>query len=534
VVEHSPLVSVAMITFNHERYIADAIRSVLRQTVDDLEVVLVDDGSRDDTCRVASQFDDGRLRLIRQENAGPGAALNRAIADCRGRHIAIMSGDDVCALNRLAVQLRALAAAAGGVVFSNMDYIDERGEPVTSAWMRPDQYLCAPMSRAQILARFFDSGNFVAAPTCFATAETMRQIGPFDPCLYQTQDFDWTIRAAKQCDLTFLPDKTVRYRILTNNGNLSAPHPRKGLRTRNEYYLVLRRFFDDLPPDLFREAFRERLLFAESRSPAELACEQAFLYLAHPLCPTARLIGIEKLHDLLLDPAKASILRTRFGYTPSRLAQDLLALDPTNELAPYRTKLYAHTGQGYDESHCCVVVGDHRAEAFELTYNASALSAVGGLCWKPAELLLCSVQLDDVTWRDGAGRKHTLDLTSAVSNGSLGSDGFVRFGHLDPKFFLPISGDIRTVTVRGRWRVMDAMGSVWQANTLLIEAEERARVLQDRLEALERATEGWRGFRRAGKSIAKAALRVLGSGVTSTTVASDELTARRGDARRVI
>jgi glycosyltransferase involved in cell wall biosynthesis len=506
-----------MITFNHERFIASALRSVLGQTIEDIEVVLVDDGSRDGTCRVASQFSDKRFRLIRQENAGPSGALNRAVAECRGRHIAIMSGDDVCYPNRLEVQLEALAAAGGGVVFSNMDYIDENGEPVQSDWMRPDQYLCPPMSRSQILRRFFYSGNFVAAPTCFASAEMMRRIGPFDPCLYQTQDFDWNVRAAKSCDLTFLPEKTVRYRILTNNGNLSAPHPRKGLRTRNEYYLVLRSFFDGIRPDLFREAFGDGLIFADSQSAEELACEQAFLYLSHPVCPTARLIGIEGLHDLLRDPGTASVLRHKFGYTSSRLAQDLLNVDPTNELDVYRTKLYAHTGSGYDESRCCVVIGDHRAETFELSYDASLLSAVGGLCWKPAELLLCSVKLERIRWLDSAGREHALDPYGVATNGIAQLDGFVRFGHLDPKFFLPIRGDVRRVTVHGRWQVMDSMGSLWKVNTSLIEAEERARDLENRLHALERATEGWRGFRRAGKSIAKAVLRVLKSGAASTT-----------------
>src|SRR5262245_44103277 len=91
-----PLVSVNLVTFNHEKFLAHAIRSVLAQTVSDLELVVVDDGSTDGTPGVIAEFSDPRIFFLRQENQGPGAATNAGLAACRGRYIALMTGDDVC------------------------------------------------------------------------------------------------------------------------------------------------------------------------------------------------------------------------------------------------------------------------------------------------------------------------------------------------------------------------------------------------------------------------------------------------------
>src|SRR5438045_3701421 len=106
----APTVSVSLVTYNHERFVAAAIQSILGQTFADLELVIVDDGSTDDTPRVIASFDDPRIVTIRQPNAGPGAATNRALAACRGRYVALMTGDDLSVPHRLQTQLAAYLA----------------------------------------------------------------------------------------------------------------------------------------------------------------------------------------------------------------------------------------------------------------------------------------------------------------------------------------------------------------------------------------------------------------------------------------
>ena len=90
-----PLVSIAVITYNHERFIRAAIESVLNQTYDNLQVVVVDDGSTDQTPDLLAAIKDARLTVLRQANRGPASAANRSLAHCTGQYAAIFSGDDV-------------------------------------------------------------------------------------------------------------------------------------------------------------------------------------------------------------------------------------------------------------------------------------------------------------------------------------------------------------------------------------------------------------------------------------------------------
>ena len=83
-----------MPVFNEEKYVANAIESVLNQTCDDFELIIVNDGSTDGTLNVIRDFDDDRIRLINQENLGPGASRNRALDIACGEYVMFLDGDD--------------------------------------------------------------------------------------------------------------------------------------------------------------------------------------------------------------------------------------------------------------------------------------------------------------------------------------------------------------------------------------------------------------------------------------------------------
>lgn len=103
---NSPLVSVLIPTFNRAQYVGDAVRSSLAQTLDDIEVLVVDDGSTDDTAALLATFSDPRLRVVRHDrNRGIPRTRNTALSAARGRFVAWLDSDDMARSNRLAEQV---------------------------------------------------------------------------------------------------------------------------------------------------------------------------------------------------------------------------------------------------------------------------------------------------------------------------------------------------------------------------------------------------------------------------------------------
>jgi glycosyltransferase involved in cell wall biosynthesis len=122
--DSSPLFSVVVPAFNSARTVAAAVASALSQTVSELEVVVVDDGSTDDTAEIVGRIEDPRVRLVSQPNRGLSAARNAGIARARGRYVALLDSDDLYMPNYLALSLDALEstdnvgfAYADGYVF---------------------------------------------------------------------------------------------------------------------------------------------------------------------------------------------------------------------------------------------------------------------------------------------------------------------------------------------------------------------------------------------------------------------------------
>jgi len=173
----APPVTVAMVTFNSARFVADAIRSVLAQDFEDFELLVCDDCSRDETWEIVASFDDRRIRAVRNEvNAGEYRNRNHALALARGRYLTYIDGDDLMYSHGLRVMLRSMErfpdAGFGGCLPPSEKFIF----PVA---LTPKQYCSCTFLGPMVLASNFTQLIF--------RTEALRSIGGFD-LRYRTGD----------------------------------------------------------------------------------------------------------------------------------------------------------------------------------------------------------------------------------------------------------------------------------------------------------------------------------------------------------
>ncbi len=204
--QNDDLVSVVLATYNTERFLAEAVRSVLGQTYGNLELIVVDDGSTDGTRELVEQFlGDPRVRYLYQPNAGQPAADNLGISHARGSFIAFIDADDVWMLDKLARQMPLFAASARvGVVFSSITHVDEDGQRLVAHQV--------PRYAGRVTDRLFVH-NFVPFSSSVVRRECFDRIGTFDATLRGSYDYDLWLRASVDYDFALVEDSTVYYRV---------------------------------------------------------------------------------------------------------------------------------------------------------------------------------------------------------------------------------------------------------------------------------------------------------------------------------
>lgn len=207
------LVSVIIPAYNGERYIAQSIRSVLDQTVSDLELIIVDDGSTDRTAEIVAELQktDDRIRCFRQDNSGQAAARNAGISRSRGELIAFLDQDDLWIQNKLELQIKEMNKSQVDLIFSN-GYVFTGGDIKSEVMLFPT--VEGRFSGAEMFRLLFMQ-NRIPVLTALVRKEALSKIGPLDedPRYQNSDDYDlWLRLASHGADFLGLPDRLVRYR----------------------------------------------------------------------------------------------------------------------------------------------------------------------------------------------------------------------------------------------------------------------------------------------------------------------------------
>lgn len=176
-----PLVTVSIATFNRAGYLGECLDSVLSQSVQDFEVIVVDDGSSDHTRDVISKYRDDRVRYLQQENQGVSVARNLALAEARAPFIVIQDDDDVMLPTRIEAHFGALEEGIHGTYGGWVDFDDRTGD------------LAARPGRQFGLGQMLYSGGVMAHGTLMMRTDILRRFG-YNPLLRAGTDFNLAIR----------------------------------------------------------------------------------------------------------------------------------------------------------------------------------------------------------------------------------------------------------------------------------------------------------------------------------------------------
>jgi glycosyltransferase involved in cell wall biosynthesis len=188
----NPLVSVVIPAYNSERYIGEAIESVLAQTYAPVETIVVDDGSSDATADVAAAFTG--VTLICQDNSGPSIARNRGFAAAAGEFIAFHDSDDTMTADKLVVQVGHLRAnPAIGCVLAEQEVLVEPGAELPF-WIEGSKVPTMMPPRPAELA----DEPMVHPMTMVVPRAVFERIGDFDESMRAAEDFDWMLRASEE------------------------------------------------------------------------------------------------------------------------------------------------------------------------------------------------------------------------------------------------------------------------------------------------------------------------------------------------
>jgi len=204
---HSALVSVVMSVFNGERFLREAVESILDQSFNEFELIVIDDGSTDATATILESYrrQDSRLRICHQGNRGLVESLNRGWMLARGNYIARMDADDVAIKSRLECQVEFMEKHREvGVLGSAVQFISPDGKPLMTS---PN-----PITDQEIRLALPYRCPFWH-PTVLMRKDVLISVGGYRKVVVDAEDYDLWLRMAERCQLANLGSVLLKYRL---------------------------------------------------------------------------------------------------------------------------------------------------------------------------------------------------------------------------------------------------------------------------------------------------------------------------------
>lgn len=222
-----PLVSILTPAYNHEQYVSVFLDSILAQTYQNFELIIIDDCSTDNTPAIIEQYNDKRIRFFRNDfNRGMNGNLNIAFSKAKGKFIAILASDDFLEPDYLEKMIAYFEQHKDySVLYPKIIKVDEDGDLIPN---QQEFYISG--ERFQMLKSFFYYGNGIGSPGMMINREYADKIFPLDEGIQQHQDFIMHIQLLLQAGCVFLDIPLVNYRIPTDDNNHLSSNEKKAFK----------------------------------------------------------------------------------------------------------------------------------------------------------------------------------------------------------------------------------------------------------------------------------------------------------------
>jgi len=250
-VEDEKLVSVIICNYNYGQYLSEAIRSVFDQSYQNLQVIVVDDGSTDDSREILESVDDERLQLIYQENSGQGAAFNAGFEKCSGEYVAFLDSDDFWYQQKLAVSIPAFQSGNISIVQHNMHIVD--ADSAHQGGVHPG----VDSGRKSIHESYFKenhTGFFCPTSGIVCRKTDLDKIFPIDANWKICADVAFTRPLPIFGDIVTLGEELGGYRIHAENNWMNSDDQQKWLENQQAYIDYTNKWLE-------RSGYEEKIVF---------------------------------------------------------------------------------------------------------------------------------------------------------------------------------------------------------------------------------------------------------------------------------
>jgi O-antigen biosynthesis protein len=314
----APKISILLTSYNHAKYLRDAIESVLNQTYKDFELLVWDDASVDNSWEIITSYSDERIHAFRN-HTNQVEYFYKAISDMTqglSEYIAIHHSDDVWEPKKLEKQVAYLDKNPDiGAVFSWAKFINEEGElfedethPYYKLFEQPNR------TRHEWLNHFFYKGNALCHPSLLIRKECYQEVGLYRNGMAQLPDFDMWVRLVMKYEIHVIPEKLIRFRIHQDKSNSSGNRSDTRIRIQFEYLQVLENYREILSYSELAKIFPIAKKY-ERNGSGDTGFALGMIAVETAPFPFTKLLGLNLIFEALNDPIRAKKLKEEYNFS---------------------------------------------------------------------------------------------------------------------------------------------------------------------------------------------------------------------------